>query len=617
MPQQIELLAPARNADIAISAIDHGADAIYIGASAHGARKMASNPLEEIARVVNYAHIFNVKVYVTVNTIVYDDELQEVERLVWNLYRIGVDALIVQDMALLRMHLPPIALHASTQCDIRTPEKARFLQDAGFSQLVLPRELNMQEIQAMRQAVTVPLEVFVHGALCVSYSGDCQASFLSTGRSANRGECAQICRYAFNLEDDKGNVLVRNKHLLSLKDMNRIDMLADLLKAGASSFKIEGRLKDEAYVKNVVAAYSDALDRIIDANPGKWVRASRGKSTRTFRPDLYKSFNRNYTGYLFGRPKSDEKIATFNSPKWTGEKVATVISLPTSRKVKVRAMTELHNGDGLGYFNKSGEFVGFRLNRIDGNLLNTATDIDVTPGTELYRNNDKAWNDTLETKGTATRTIEVSIRLRTAASQLIIDITDANGTGISVSTHIEAVEAKTDQHANRARILTKLGDTPYVATNITDETGNLFIPASVLTNLRRQATDALTDTYRATHAFHRRPLTKQVSPKLPASYELSRHDNIANRLAADFYAEASTTPHASPLPRAVEADNTVVAKEMRVMQTRYCLRNEMGACLRKENATKLPAKLFLTSGQLLFRLDFDCRNCLMNIIKVQ
>ena len=610
MPQQIELLAPARNADIAISAIDHGADAIYIGASAHGARKMASNPLEEIARVVNYAHIFNVKVYVTVNTIVYDDELQEVERLVWNLYRIGVDALIVQDMALLRMHLPPIALHASTQCDIRTPEKARFLQDAGFSQLVLPRELNLQEIQAMRQAVTVPLEVFVHGALCVSYSGDCQASFLSTGRSANRGECAQICRYAFNLEDDKGNVLVRNKHLLSLKDMNRIDMLADLLKAGASSFKIEGRLKDEAYVKNVVAAYSDALDRIIDANPGKWVRASRGKSTRTFRPDLYKSFNRNYTGYLFGRPKSDEKIATFNSPKWTGEKVATVISLPTSRKVKVRAMTELHNGDGLGYFNKSGEFVGFRLNRIDGNLLNTATDIDVTPGTELYRNNDKAWNDTLETKGTATR-------LRTAASQLIIDITDAYGTGISVSMPIEHTEAKTDQHANRARILTKLGDTPYVATNVTDETGNLFIPASVLTNLRRQATDALTDTYRATHAFHRRPLTKQASPKLPAGYELSRHDNIANRLAADFYAEASPTSPSSRLPCAVEADNTVVAKEMRVMQTRYCLRNEMGACLRKENATKLPAKLFLTSGQLRFRLDFDCRNCHMNIIKVQ
>ena len=214
----------------------------------------------------------------------YDDELKDVERLVWNLYRIGVDALIVQDMALLRMHLPPIALHASTQCDIRTPEKARFLQDAGFSQLVLPRELNPQEIQAMRQAVTVPLEVFVHGALCVSYSGDCQASFLSTGRSANRGECAQICRYAFNLEDDEGNALVRDKHLLSLKDMNRIDMLADLMQAGASSFKIEGRLKDEAYVKNVVAAYSDALDRIVDANPGKWMRASRGTSTRTFRP---------------------------------------------------------------------------------------------------------------------------------------------------------------------------------------------------------------------------------------------------------------------------------------------------------------------------------------------
>ena len=615
MPQPIELLAPARNADIAISAIDHGADAIYIGASAHGARKMASNTLEDIARVVSYAHIFNVKVYVTVNTIVYDDELKDVERLVWNLYRIGVDALIVQDMALLRMHLPPIALHASTQCDIRTPEKARFLQDAGFSQLVLPRELNPQEIQAMRQAVTVPLEVFVHGALCVSYSGDCQASFLSTGRSANRGECAQICRYAFNLEDDEGNALVRDKHLLSLKDMNRIDMLADLMQAGASSFKIEGRLKDEAYVKNVVAAYSDALDRIVDANPGKWMRASRGTSTRTFRPDLHKSFNRNYTSYLFSRPKSDEKLATFNSPKWTGEKVATVTSQSSPRTIKVKSRSELHNGDGLGYFNKSGEFVGFRLNRVDGNLLHTACDIDAAPGTELYRNNDKIWNDALEAKGTARRNINVSINLRTAASQLILDITDENGTGISVSMPIEHTEAKTDQHANRARILTKLGDTPYVATNVTDETGNLFIPASVLTNLRRQATDALTDNYRATHVFHRRLLTKLVSPKLPATYELSRHDNIANRLAADFYAEASTTPHALPLPRAVEADNTDGAKEMRVMQTRYCIRRELGACLREKDGAKLPLPLFLRNESGLYRLDFDCARCGMNVIK--
>ncbi|MDE6832211.1 MAG: U32 family peptidase, partial [Muribaculaceae bacterium] len=277
-PRELELLAPARDAATAIAAIDHGADAVYIGAAHHGARSAAGNSLEDIKRVAEYAHRFRAKVYVTLNTLVYDDEITEVEYLVGELYRAGIDALIVQDLSLLRMSIPPIALHASTQCDIRTPEKARFLQSAGFKQLVLARELTLDEIRAIRRATTVPLEAFVHGALCVSYSGNCQASFALTGRSANRGECAQICRYAYDLIDGDGRRIVTGKHLLSLKDMNRIASLSSMIDAGVSSFKIEGRLKDIAYVKTVTAAYRQALDRIITASDGRLRRSSFGES---------------------------------------------------------------------------------------------------------------------------------------------------------------------------------------------------------------------------------------------------------------------------------------------------------------------------------------------------
>jgi len=620
-PRTIELLAPARNADIAIAAIDHGADAVYIGPPSHGARKMASNTLDDIARVVDYAHMFGARVYVTVNTIVYDEELSAVERLVWNLYRIGVDALIVQDMSLLSMHLPPIALHASTQCDIRTPQKAHFLQEAGFSQLVLPREFNLQEIAAVRAAVDVPLEVFVHGALCVSYSGDCQASFLATGRSANRGECAQICRYAFNLEDENGHTLMRNKHLLSLKDMNRIGMLTDLLEAGACSFKIEGRLKDITYVKNVVAAYNEALNRIIVANPERWRRLSRGNVTYQFTPNLNKSFNRHYTEYQFSAPKSDEKLATFDSPKWTGEQIGVVRACLSDRIIEADVTAELNNGDGLGFFNRHGEFIGFRLNWVDGKRLHLASDMKITPGTQLYRNNDKTWNERLKAIDTARRTIPVSMILHYVPNGLLVlDITDADGIQVSVASHLEYNEAKSDQTANRKRVLSKLGDTPFIATDIIEKCGNLFVPASTLTALRRRATDVLLQTYRNTHPYHRRNLVNEyIIPQLPKGMHISRHDNIANRYAELFYAKAANMqPPFKSLPHAIEITHSVDDKngEIRVMQTRYCLRNELGACLRTTNASRLPKKLYLTSGQLRFRLDFDCANCRMNVVKL-
>ncbi|MDE6528928.1 MAG: U32 family peptidase, partial [Muribaculaceae bacterium] len=477
---KIELLAPARNAAIAIAAVDHGADAVYMGAPSHGARQQAANSIEDIRSVVEYAHRFGVKVYITVNTIVYDSELPAVERLVWELYRIGVDALIVQDMALLQMNLPPIALHASTQCDIRTPEKARFLQDAGFSQLVLPRELSADEIRRFRASVDVPLEVFVHGALCVSYSGDCQASYLTAGRSANRGECAQICRYAFDLEDDSGRKLLKGKHLLSLKDMNRLDVLADMLAAGVTSFKIEGRLKDVNYVKNIVAAYSRALDKIVAANPSRYRRASRGKVEYAFEPDVAKSFNRGFTSYFLNNPQPGAAtLASVDTPKWIGESVGTVRRVVSKRVVAADLAATLENGDGLGFFNSSGVYCGFRLNRVEGDRLFAASDIDAGVGTVLYRNLDKKWGDALSSDRSARRVITLSMLLRRSGNTLVLEVSDGDGVCAVASAVFECQPAKSPQAEARRRVLSKLGDTEFELGQLSDRLGDVFAPASV------------------------------------------------------------------------------------------------------------------------------------------
>ncbi len=611
--QYLELLAPAKNKETAIAAIDHGADAVYIGAPSHGARRQAANTLEDIKEVVTYAHRFNVRVYVTVNTIVYDNELADVCELVWNLYSAGVDALIVQDMSLLRMNLPPIALHASTQCDIRTPSKARFLQDAGFSQLVLPRELSLDEIRAFSNAVDIPLEAFVHGALCVSYSGDCQASFLTTGRSANRGECAQICRYKFNLEDSRGNRLIEGKHLLSLKDMNRLDMLQDMADAGISSFKIEGRLKDIGYVKNVVAAYSDALNRIVAASDGKYRRRSRGTCEVTFTPDVTRSFNRGFTSYfLKDIHPGAHALASIDSPKWIGANVGVVKRQLSPRRVKAVLSCKLENGDGLGYFNGDGEFCGFRLNKIEGDIISTASDVAVPAGTQLYRNFDKQWNAALD-KPTSRRTIGVNMSLRSCGDTLVLELTDNDGVNVAVSQIYAAEPAATPQTEARKRVLSKLGDTIFSLQALDDGVGSLFIPASVLTSLRRDGVDAMLHANESAYSFdYRRKADSQLS--LPEGVTLSRHDNIANHEAATFYESIGcTVPKAAKAVETMKDDGT----EMRVMQTRYCLRRELGACLKQGGAKKVPGQLFLTSGpDLRFRLDFDCANCRMNVIRV-
>lgn len=610
---EVELLAPARDADTAIAAINHGADAVYMGAWGHGARHQASNSLEDVERVVKYAHQFEVKVYVTVNTIVYEDEIEGVERLVWDLWRIGVDAIIVQDMALLKMHLPPIALHASTQCDIRTPGKAAMLEAAGFSQLVLPRELSAEEIKRFREATTVPLEAFVHGALCVSYSGDCQASFALTGRSANRGECAQICRYSFDLEDKDGNKLMRDKHLLSLKDMNRMEMLGEMLEAGVSSFKIEGRLKDAGYVKNVVAAYSEALDRICLESGGKYRRGSLGKSSPTFRPRIEKSFNRGFTSYfLKDTGPGKGALASFDTPKWIGEEVGTVVTQKDGRTLVAKLTAELHNGDGLGYFNSEGRFAGFRLNRVEGNRLFAASEVDVRRGAKLYRNSDSEWDRTLE-RSEGNRKIAVDMTLRETGDRIALEIREpVTDVWVEQTAECERQEARTPQEQPRERVLGKLGDTIYTLGKLDDRLGRRFVPSSVLAQLRREALEAFAACRLARYKLERRKGVDTEALKKMEHRALTRHDNVANSLAEEFYREAGYS--VDKLPKAMEvASKSEKMSDRRVMQTRYCLRRELGACLKTPEGKNLPKELYLATANARLRLEFDCAQCRMNV----
>ena len=368
--RKIELLAPAKNLECGIEAVNHGADAVYIGAPKFGARAAAVNSLEDIAALVEHAHLYNARIYVTVNTILKEEELAETEKMIWELYRIGVDALIVQDMGITRLNLPPIPLHGSTQMDNRTPEKVRFLADAGFRQVVLARELSLQEIRRIHETCPeTPLEVFVHGALCVSYSGQCYVSQACFGRSANRGECAQFCRLPFSLVDADGKTIVRDKHLLSLKDLNQSEVLEDLLDAGASSLKIEGRLKDVSYVKNVTAAYRSKLDAIF-ARRKEYVRASSGTCRFDFTPQLDKSFSRGFTHYfLQGR---DREISSFDTPKSLGEEMGTMKE-QRGNYLTVAGVKPFHNGDGVCFLDEQGRLQGFRINRVDGNKLYPVT----------------------------------------------------------------------------------------------------------------------------------------------------------------------------------------------------------------------------------------------------
>ena len=604
-PRIIELLAPAKNAETAIAAIDHGADAVYIGAPKFGARASVGNSIDDIKTVVDYAHKFYARVYVTVNTIIYDSELKDVEQMIAELYLIGVDAIIVQDMGILRMNIPPIQLHASTQCDIRTAEKAKFLEDVGFSQLVLARELTTEEIVEIKHKTTSPIEYFVHGALCVSYSGKCHASCAFIGRSANRGECAQICRLPYDIYDENG-LIAKGKHILSLKDNNLSDRMEALLVAGVSSFKIEGRLKEVGYVKNFTAYYYNILNDICRRNPQRYRRRACGATAVSFTPNPEKSFNRGFTHYFNENRRPEGSMANIFSPKSMGEKIGTVVRV-NKNIIRLNTKKSLSNGDGFVYL-KDGELIGFRANKASGNQIETLKSLNIPQGTTIYRNYDKAFDDTLQ-KESSVRTISISVALRRTASGISVDIKDEVGNYASIHEQMSIESANKDQTDSQRRVFSKLGNTCYTLADFNNiDTANLFIPASVLTELRRCAVEALERAKRAAYQFEYRK-KEDMTVRLECS-ELNFRENVANRLAETFYKEHG----AVSIEPALEVDDN--KKNPIVMNTRYCIRRELGACLKTKTAGKIGKDMIIESGDIRMSVEFDCKNCQMILRKL-
>lgn len=622
--RRIELLAPAKNLECGIAAIDHGADAVYIGAPRFGARAAAGNSLEDIAALVQHAHLFNARIYVALNTILKDEELAETEAMVWDLYRAGVDALIVQDMALMQLNLPPIPLHASTQTDNRSEEKAKFLAEAGFRQIVLARELSLTEIKKIHEAVpNVPLEVFVHGALCVSYSGQCYVSQACFGRSANRGECAQFCRLAFDLVDAEGETILRNKHLLSLKDLNQSEELEQLLDAGASSLKIEGRLKDVSYVKNVTAYYRRKLDAIFKRRT-EYTRASSGTVTLEFKPQLDKSFSRGFTNYfLHGRNNSlherssassspfergqgvCDAISTINTPKSLGEEMGTVKEL-RGNYLTVAGVKSFSNGDGVCYLDETGKLQGFRINRVEDNKLFPQEMPRIKPRTVLYRNFDQEFERQMQRKS-AERKLGVTIALSENNFGFTLTLADEDKNSVSVVLEREKELARTPQQDNLRTQLGKLGNTPFEVSDIViDLKENWFIPASALADLRRAGVEKLLQARRINYRqeIYQLPVTDHAFPM----GELSYRGNVMNAMAATFYQHHG-------VERIAPAYEKTPAEGAALMFCKHCLRYSMGWCP-VHHKVRSPYKepYYLVSGDgKRFRLEFDCKLCQMKV----
>jgi len=630
----LELLAPAKNADIGIEAIKHGADAVYIGASEFGARAAAGNDIDDIKKLVDYAHIFGVKVYVTVNTIVYDDELKDVEAMIWELYRIGVDALIVQDFGLMGLNLPPIPLHASTQMDNRTAEKVQFLYDCGYEQVVLARELNARQIADIHEACPdVKLEVFVHGAMCVSFSGQCYASEAIFGRSANRGECAQLCRMEYELRTghgarvmghesrvmgnesgvmghesgvmDDGKVIGKGR-LLSIKDNCQIDNLERLMDAGATSFKIEGRLKDVDYVKNVVADYSRKLDEIIAKRPTEYARVSSGRVEYKFEPDWRKSFFRGFEGLH----------------KSVGEYIGKVKDVFTNHFTVVTDK-HINNGDGVCFIDEHGEIFGFRINRAENNaLFPLEMPKALKKGVKIYRNQDQKFEQLLA-KPSAERRIRVYVSIDDTDRGFVLTMMDEDGHSVTHEVECEKELARTHQSENVKRQLAKMGDTHFVLEELDIKyKKNWFIPSSLLGEWRRELCGKMLDERLEVRderlevrgerlEVRDLPLTNYHLPfggdnPFPLDGKDGYLLNVANDKAEEFYRNHGVEVK----QRAFEISHP---EGVTVMFCKHCIRRMMGMCLKKNGSKDEQLSIRLANGQE-FRLEFDCEKCEMKVV---
>ena len=610
----LELLAPAKTADFGIEAIKHGADAVYIGGPSFGARANAGNSIADIERLARYAHRFNARVLLALNTILRDDELEPAQTLVRQAYEAGVDALIVQDMGLLELELPPIELHASTQTDIRTVAKARFLEAVGFSQMVLARELSLEQIRKIAAETTATLEFFVHGALCVSYSGLCNLSHATTGRSANRGDCSQACRLPYSLADQSGQLIAQDKHLLSLKDNDQSANLRALIDAGIRSFKIEGRLKDLSYVKNITAHYRQQLDAILTER-GDLARSSSGQSRFLFEPQPEKTFNRGSTDYFVQDRHAD--IGAFDSPKFVGEAIGEVIKLGRG-SFDLRSDLPLHNGDGIAYFNAEQELVGMRLNlaealgddvyRLSPNVSDGRLPNDLEPGTVIYRNRDQAFERQLE-KDSAERRVPVQLKFSETADGFTLRITDDRGVSAETSLGCAKEEARNTEKAlaTLRENLGKLGNTIYLAETIDLAIDTVcFIPASALNGLRRAAIEALDA---ARDAAYRRPERRMPigSPAIYPEDALSYLGNVFNAKARAFYEKHGV----SVIEPAYECH--AEKGEVSLMITKHCLRFSFNLCPKQVKGIR-PDPMVLMNGNEKLTLRFDCKPCEMHVV---
>lgn len=619
MSNTLELLAPAKNLIQGKAAINHGADAVYIGAPLFGARVAAGNKLEDIETLSNYAHLFRSKVFATVNTLLFEEELEEARNLIWQLYNIGVDALIVQDMGLLELDLPPIELHASTQTHNIDPRRVKFLEQAGFKRIILARETSLEQMAQLRQQTTADLEAFIHGALCVCYSGQCYMSLWLNGRSGNRGACSQPCRSSYDLVNSEGKMLRRNEHLLSLRDFNASQHLESMVDAGITSFKIEGRLKDLSYVKNVTAFYRQLLDNMMEGKSG-YCPSSSGKTRFFFTPDPERTFNRGFTDYfLSGR----HKMASHATQKSLGKKIATAI-ICKGNTLTIKSKEPLTAGDGLCFFNSENQLEGFLVNHVNGDTIIANKQLKISSGTIIWRNNDFLFEKRLQ-GDTSERKIAVSMTLEDCPSGIRLSIVDEDHCQASASIVCEKTTANNPEKAkeNIEKQLKKLGGTPFEATGVTIKFDNVpFVPSSNLNELRRKCVENLQEIRIASF----RPADTMLVPNNLAYFKdtVDALANIVNNKAEAFYRRHQSTCINRGLDQLHKEHKDFKTQPTSLttplMTCKYCLRYELGQCLMHKNNKDIDhdwhGDLFLINNGNRFRLHFDCKQCEMQIYAV-
>ena len=607
MKKKVEILAPAKNLFQGMAAINAGADAVYIGAPQFGARSNATNTLEDIVEMVRYAHLFKAKVFVVLNTILYDNELDLCKKLIYQLYNIGVDALIIQDMAIMEMDLPPIIIHASTQANNRDAKHVKFLKDAGMKRVVLARELNLDQVREISETTDIELEFFVSGALCVSFSGNCYMSVANGERSANRGSCAQNCRLPYQLIDGSGKTLIANSHLLSIKDLDLSDQLPNLIDAGISSFKIEGRLKDLVYVKNNTSYLRKKLDAFLENND-KFEKASSGRTFYNFEPEMDRSFNRGYTDYFVNKRK--EKIGSWDSPKSQGQFIGKLIEIKANGYI-IENFEKLNNGDGLFFVNENGLADGTQVNIIVNNLVVPNTFKPLLVGTEIYRNSDAEFNKMVEKENSAVRRIGVDMKFIETQNGFQLSVIDEDGHSYTSNFLSFKELAKSEESVipNIKKNLAKTGNTPFVADNIeVVMSNNWFLPISKINEIRREALENLVEVRIKEYQRDEFQITKTNHP-----YPVQKLDfmyNVSNKMARAFYNRHGVTE----IEKAFELQWD--PGKSRVMTTKYCVKYELGKCARFQRESmgeKLIEPLTLKHGENEYKLKFNCKPCEMEI----